>query len=446
MKPSISKQLLSDKIAVGLIVAIIVLVLARILILPLSPPGFYVDEAATGAHVVAMVTHQTNAQGQAWPFFSQSLSGGFTTPVYLYPLSLWSSTFGFSEIALRYFSQFITIIAILFMTLSMRLWLGKRAGLIAAIVGLALPWGWLQGSLAWDPVMVPIMISLAIFGFSLLMTRISFKPKLTGMILLPTSLIFLAYSYPPYWASAPILFLAAYITLYVTKRISIKNILITGVSALVLATPLLFFILQPNTLTRTSTIGIFHGTTILQGVWLFFQNILLLVNPVFLFISGDSNLRHSVGLQGMLGFAALIPIGVLVWFAVKKHFQNKTKFLKHQEIILVVIGICGFIISLIGSALTNEAQPQSLRACGAWPFAVILLTVGWCFILRQKNRWLKWVTILLFIIATLAYSINLAFFFPSRSAWAFNVPERTKILSGQALEYSPLGLQYYKTR
>jgi len=446
MKPSIFKRLFSDKIATGLIVTIIVLVLARVLILPISPPGFYVDEAATGAHVVAMVTHQTNAQGKAWPLFSQSLGGGFTTPVYLYPLSLWSAIFGFSEIVLRAFSQCITIITILFMALSMRLWFGKRAGLIAAIVSLALPWNWLQGSIAWDPVMAPLMVSVAFFGFSLLMTRTSSKSRLSGMVLLPTSLIFMAYSYPPYWVSAPILFLTAYLTLYLKKYISIKNIIVSCIAATILAIPLLLFILQPNTLDRTSNIGVFSNVTILGGIGLFLKNILLLINPVFLFIYGDFNMRHSVGYQGMLGLAALIPIGVLAWFAIKKCFRNKKQLFEHNEIILAVIGVCGFVISLIGSALTNEGQPQSLRACGAWPFAVILLTVGWCFILRQKSRWLKWVTIILFIIATLAYSIDLAFFFPSRSTRAFDTPERNKILSGQPLKYSSFGLKYYKTR
>lgn len=446
MKPSLFKRIFSDKVSTGLIITILVLILMRVFILPLSPPGFYIDEAASGAHVVAMVTNHTNAQGQAWPLFSQSLSGGFTTPVYLYPLSIWAGLFGFSEIALRSFSQFITIIAILFVALSIRSWLGKRSGLIAVIVGLALPWGWLQGSIAWDPVMAPLFVSLAIFGFSLLMTQASFKSRLSGMILLPTGLILLAYSYPPYWASTPILFLAAYLALYVSRHISIKNIIVTCVAVFVIAAPLLLFILQPNTLTRTLTIGIIHDATILQAIGLFFQNILLLINPIFLFINGDPNLRHSIGFQGMLGLASLIPIGVLIWFAIKKHLQIKTKFLEHQEIILVVIGICGFFISLIGSALTNEGQPHSLRACGAWPFAIILITIGWTFILRQRNKWLKRTAIFVFILATLAYSIDLAFFFPTHSANDFDVPQRAKILSGQSVKYEPLSLGYYKNR
>lgn len=429
MESPLYKRIFSDKTSTCLIVVISLLILMRVFILPVSPPGFFKDEAASQAHVVAMIENHTNTAGQSWPLFSQSLGGGFTTPVYLYPLSAWAVVFGSSDISLRAFSQFVSVVAILFVVLGMRLWLGKRSGLIAFAVGLALPWSWLQGSIAWDPVMTPLMASVAFFGFSLIMTRTSSKSKLTGMILLPASLVFMAYSYPPYWVSAPILFMAAYLTLYLKKCISIKSILISCAAAAVLAIPLLLFILQPGTLDRTSNIGIFSNTTILGGIGLFIKNILLLINPVFLFIYGDSNMRHSVGIQGMLGLAALVPIAILIWLAIKKYILNQKELFDKNEIILIAIGFCGFMISLIGSALTNEGQPHSLRSCGAWPFAIILVTVGWNIILRQKQRWLKRSAITLFIIATLAYSIDLAFFFPARSANDFDTPKQTTYLS-----------------
>ena len=428
MKSSLFKRIFSDKVSTSLIIAILLLILMRAFILPLSPPGFFKDEAASQAHVVTMVENHTNTAGQSWPLFSQSLGGGFTTPVYLYPLSAWAMIFGSSNISLRAFSQFVTIIAILFVALGMRLWLGKRSGLIALTVGLALPWNWLQGSIAWDPVMTPLMASIAFFGFSILMNRTSPKSRFIGMCLLPASLVLMAYSYPPYWASAPILFLAAYLTLYFKKHISIKSIILSCITAAVLAIPLLLFILQPGTLDRTSNIGVFSNTTILGGTGLFIKNILLLINPIFLFIYGDSNNRHSVGIQGMLGVAALIPIIVLAWSVIKKYFQNKSNLFEKNEITLFVIGVCGFIISLIGSALTNEGQPHSLRSCGAWPFAIILITIGWNLILRQKQRWLKRVALTLFVIATLAYSIDLAYFFPNRSANDFDTPKQTILL------------------
>ncbi len=446
MQSPIIKRLFSDKISTILTLAIFFLVLLRIVILPLSPPGFYVDEAATGAHVVAMVKHQTNAHGQSWPLFSPSLGGGFTTPVYLYPLSLWAAIFGLSELSLRAFSQFVTIIAILFIGLGIRLWLNKRAGLMAVVIGLALPWGWLQGSLAWDPVMAPLMVSLAFFGWSLLLTRKDKNNNRKGHIILILALILLAYVYPPYWVSAPLLLVAAYATLYFKKRVSVRQIIYAGLASAVLVLPLINFILQPNTLNRSSSVSIFHNTSFIQAVGKFIVNIAILINPAFLFINGDFNLRHSTGFEGMLGYGAIIPIVFIIYLLVSKKHNKSKKLLTANETFLAVVAVVGYLISIVGSALTIEGQPHSLRACGAWPFVIIILAVSWSAILRSKNQWLKYITVLVFIIGTMAYAVNLAIFYPATSASEFNVPERTKIFTNQPVQYLPLALQYYETR
>jgi hypothetical protein len=435
-----------DKKTTILTGVIVLLLLARITILPLSPPGFYSDEAATGAHVVAMVKHHTNAQGQSWPLFSKSLGGGFTTPVYLYPLSIWASLFGVSELALRAFSQFVTIFTIITVGASIYLWLGKKAGLIAMIVALALPWGWLQGSIAWDPVMVPLFIAITFFGFSLLVQRTSLRLRLTGMILLPLSLILLAYVYPPYWVVAPLLFISMYSFLIVKKYLSYPAALSSTVATLTLVIPLLLFIVSPDTLTRSSTVSIFYHANLLEAMGLFIRNIILLSQPFFLFIFGDFNVRQSIGYQGMLGLGAVAPIIILIVIAVKKIGNKALNFLTKQELLLIGIAAMGYLLSLFGSALTNEGQPQSLRSCGAWPFAVVIITIGWLVILRQHRQWLKQVTITIFIMATIAYMIDLAYVFPTSSGKFFDTVERSKILSHQTIRYPELALQYYNTR
>lgn len=446
MKLITVKHLFSDKTSSFLVLAIVFLVLIRILILPLSPPGFYVDEAATGAHVVAMVKHQTNAHDQSWPLFSPSLGGGFTTPVYLYPLSLWASMFGFSELSLRAFSQFVTILAILFIGLSMRLWLNKSAGLITIIIGLALPWGWLQGSLAWDPAMAPLMISLAFLGWSLLLTRNDKINKLKGHTLLVLGLILLAYVYPPYWVGAPILLIAAYATLYFKKRTSMQHITYAGLASAILVLPLINFILQPNTLGRSSSVSIFSNTSFIEAIYNFIINIAILINPAFLFVSGDNNLRHSTGFEGMLGYGAIIPILFIIYLVFFKKNHKSNKIPTTNEVFIAKIAVVGYIISIIGSALTIEGQPHSLRACGAWPFAVVLLVVGWSAIIRSKNQYLKSIAISVFVIGTISYAVNLAFYYPSISSGEFNVPERVSIFSNQPVQYLPLALKYYETR
>lgn len=432
------------------IIVIAILITLRIAILPFSPPGFFLDEAASGAHTIAMLTHWTNAHGEMWPLFSASLGGGYTTPIYLYPLTAWTVLFGTGEFALRLFSQITTIGAILLLGWSLRLWLEKKTAYIAVVTGLALPWGWLQGSLAWDPALIPLVVSLAFYGFSLIWFASSARQKVIGHILLPTSLIALAYLYPPCRVTAPLLFASAYFLLYRYKHVSIRSIAIMGLYSALLALPLLFFILQPEALARSREVSVFHNTPLLLGIGHVITNIALMINPVFLFIFGDPNLRHATGPQGMLGIAALLPLAVLARYAIKKHKKLPVKMPTQgdkQQRLLIIIALAGIGASILGSALTNEGQPHSLRASAAWLFVVVLLAIGWSMLWQSRQCWLKIMAIVLFVIGTLGYVADLAFFYPTRAAESFDASARTQIQDGQSpAGYPELSLDYYRTK
>ncbi len=202
------------------------LVLLRLASVPFTPPGFFVDEAATGAHVSTMLLQGTNAFGAAWPGYSEALGGGYTTPTYLYPLIGWAAVFGFSELSLRYFSQFITLCAIAIFATGLRFWFSKRYTLLATLIALSLPWGWLQGNIAWDPAAVPFFIATSFTTFSVLLFSTNTKARFINHCLLPVSLVGLAYVYPPSRVSAPLLFLLFYGILLFKKRIRVRTLLI----------------------------------------------------------------------------------------------------------------------------------------------------------------------------------------------------------------------------
>jgi len=432
----------------GLLIFITALIVLRFIILPLSPPGFYVDEAATGAHVVAMLAHGTDAHGNAWPLFSASLGGGYTTPVYLYPLTAWAALFGDGELSLRAFSQFVTITAVVILGVALRWWVDKKYAAVTVIVGLMLPWSWLQGSLAWDPAMVPLFVALSFLGFSWLFFDTSRKLRIIGHALLPLSLLSLAYVYPPCRVSAPLLFIAAYGFLLWQKRISWRNCLITCAGAAIIALPLALFMFQPDALERSQQLSVFYQHSITEGIGQFIINLSLLVNPLFLFVTGDPNIRHSTGIQGMLGIGALLPLAVLVVFAfLRRHTITKKALFERKRQLLALIALVGWLVSLIGSALTNESQPHSLRATAAWPFIVILITLGWTVLAQQRRKWVLQLALGLAAISTLAYAADLAIYYPSRAADSFDVPARDAIYSHQPTpNYPDLALHYYRTK
>lgn len=422
------------------------LIVLRIVLLPISPPGFYVDEAATGAHVVSMLHHGTNAHGQTWPLFSASLGGGYTTPIYLYPLVAWAAVFGTSEVALRAFSMFITIATCGLIGASVYAWLrSARLGLTATCVGLLLPWGWVQGSLAWDPAMVPLFAALGLWATGTLLFTTSQKWRLVAHIVLPLSMVALAYVYPPCRVTAPLLLVGAYIILFFRQKATVWQLGISAGASLIAVIPLARFMVQPDALARSRELSVFHDG-ILSGIAQLLGNFAALLNPVFLFATGDANLRHATGAQGMLGLAALIPCAALIWYIISHRSSWPTwRRTLTPPILMGLVAVLGIATSFLGSALTSEGQPHSLRACAAWPFFVVLITFGWQIITTRYEHLLK-ATLTVAVISLVIYVADLGIYYPGQADRAFDQPARRALAAHVAVPYPPLALQYYQQR
>jgi hypothetical protein len=393
-----------------------------------------------------MLHNGTNAHGQAWPLFSASLGGGYTTPVYLYPLVAWAAVFGTSEVALRAFSMTITIVTCGLIGVSVYTWLRyARLGLIATCVGLLLPWGWVQGSLAWDPAMVPLLVALGLWATGTLLYATARRWRLIAHILLPLSLVALAYVYPPCRVTAPLLLIGAYLVLFFHKKAVVWQLSVSAGASLLTVIPLVQFMIQPDALARSQQLSVFH-TGILSGIAQLLGNFAALLNPIFLFATGDANLRHATGVQGMLGLAALIPCIALVWYIVRR--RSSWQVWRHNlspPVLMGLVAMFGIAASFLGSALTSEGQPHSLRACAAWPFFVILITFGWQIINTHYEHLLK-AALTIAAISLVFYVADLGIYYPGRADSAFDQPIRRALAANVTVPYPPLALQYYRQR
>ena len=364
-----------------MIAAILVLIGLRVGLVLMQPAPLYIDEVASGAHTEHMLREGSDYHGTVWPVMSASFGGGYTTGIYLYPLTAWSGIFGVNDQVLRAFSQVVTCLAALVMAAGVYLWRGKRAGYLTAIVGLALPWSWVNGNLAWDPAITPLFIALGFAAFSVLRHK-----KLRGWQLhaiyagMTLAAVLSAYSYPPCRVSAPLLLLGALIYLWRTTKPPITVVGTTIITGLIACLPLASFLLQPDALGRSAQLSVFHDS-LLGGVGNLLGNGMLLLNPYTLFITGDANLRHSTGFQGMLGWAGAIGLLALAVTLVR------SKAMRRSLSPLVIVACVGVGTNLLASALTSESQPHYLRAVGAWPFFAILIALGWEALSRLRRRY-----------------------------------------------------------
>ena len=114
-----------------------------------------------------------------------------------------------------------------------------------------------------------------------------------------------AYCYPPARLAVPFILLAPAVSKLRERKF--RFIAVTAVSFLILSVPLIHGIVFGELLVRFDNLNIFsseylsrhYGTpSLAYGMFELVRNLMFHLNPRFLFISGDFNLRHSTGWMG----------------------------------------------------------------------------------------------------------------------------------------------------
>lgn len=429
----------------ALLGAIVVLVVTRLAIQPFAPPSFFVDEAAGGAHIRAMLATGADAHGEKWPLFTEALGGGYTTPVYLYPATAWAKVFGTGELSLRYFSHAATLAGIAALALGARYWLGRWFALLTAVVALALPWGWVQGSIAWDPALAPPLMCAAFLGLTVLLFSANPIRRRLALVALPAALVGAAYVYPPCRVAGPVFFVFCYGLLHRRRVLSLAAVAGSCAFATLLALPLARFMTEPGALGRSEALSVFSGdNTFWAGMLELGDNFWLLLSPVFLFVEGDENLRHSTTRQGMLGAASVLPVlAVVLYVGYLGHTRRDPERPRTVEPLLLGVLAVGVFGSFLGSALTNEGHPHSLRSTAAWPFLAVVVALGWAQFMRNGPRFTM-AAVLAFVVGTAVYATDLATAFPDRAVDVFDSRQRERTLNGEDFGYPELAVRYHR--
>jgi hypothetical protein len=115
-----------------------------------SPPGFFMDEAYIGAHVLCLAHTGHDADGRPWPLFSPSGGGGFASPTHLYPAAAWVRCFGGSIVSLRAYAAFTMTIAIVGLYFLARRLMGPRGAIYTTLAASLSPFLFQFSRMAFD--------------------------------------------------------------------------------------------------------------------------------------------------------------------------------------------------------------------------------------------------------------------------------------------------------
>jgi hypothetical protein len=364
------------KIMAILIIVLLGLIAARVVAAVLMN-SFYIDESARAGLVEAILRPDLKIETEHFNYLFVKTDADISTFGFFIPATVWAFFFSNSIISLRIFMCLTTVAACFLLGKAISYYFNKSrlVWLSATALSLILPWNFLQGMLFWDATFAPVYIIIGFLAFSFLLNTLSKinlkKPShLIAFIAWPLCLVLTATTYKP----AAFLAVGCYIWFLVClirrKIYRLRHSIITLLISSIFASPAIISILAwPTTTERSKEISVAALSDFATQIKVIFSNFQKLFSVDFLFNNGDFNRRHSTGAAGMIGLGAVIPMVSTLIFTIRKKLSKNETF-------LAIFSLFGLFLSFLGSSLTVESPPHSLRANCAWIFFVILIFLG----------------------------------------------------------------------
>lgn len=339
-------------------VALGAVVIARNLLgLASAPPGMYVDEASIGYNAWAIAHFGVDEHGYHLPLYFQAF-GEYKNPVYVYALAPFLRFLPLTPAVERLPAAIFGLLALLFITLAAwRLSRSLAIAFLVLLVGALTPWLVQQSRVGFE--VVAMVATLCAFTWCLADER-RLTPVRLGVAGCLLALSVLAYSAGR--LEGALLAVAFVLCFRRTRRWWLALVPVVAVYAVVAV----FAALHPGALTAEfSVVNIGSdaaGPLALLGR--FGRNYISYFSPDFLFVHGDSNLRHNSGFTGMLLAlsAPLLIAGIVV--CVLRRRDALARFT-----------IAGLLLAPVSGALTDPA-PHALRGAVMLPFLFLLMTYG----------------------------------------------------------------------
>lgn len=339
-----------------LVLICLLFIITRIYKILEIPSSVYWDEASIGYNAYSIVQTGKDEWGDFFPIHFRAF-GEFKLPVYIYATVPFVKIFSLNEFSIRAPAVLFSLgVVIITFFLAKRLSGNVNMGLWSSFFITISPWFFIISRTGYEVTAGLMFYLLGIYIF--------LNPQKRWYILLSTlSFILSIYSYNSFRAIVPL----TIAVLLLFQRIPLKEMLRKQKVAVLLSLTLMILSVLPIYRLYKYDSGAGRLQTVGSSIQSIIPNYLSHFNPVFLFLTGDKNLRSQQGNFGQLTFldTILLPAGLLYIF-------KKTNL----WILLPLI-----LISPIPAAITKES-PHALRSLSLVPFLSIVSALG---VLRLKK-------------------------------------------------------------
>lgn len=274
-----------------------------------TPPGMTDDELSIGNNSALISETLRDENGRTLPFFVLSLGSDWKQPVSIYSTAIVFKLFGQSLFTLRLVNVFYFLLSLILIYILGESLIGSWGGIIAGIIFSTTPTILMHSHLGQENI-VPVFFTLS----WLLSLHLFQKHKnIRYLFLAGLALGIGLYSYKGMRAIVPIWSLLSIIFIYLNNNKSvIKNIFlfILGIAPFILIIPWL----------NTHYAGAVYTTDSVtpKNFYQFINSYLSSFDISYLFLIGDTEIRHSTGIHGMFLLSSLPLFFYGIYLSIRK--------------------------------------------------------------------------------------------------------------------------------
>lgn len=383
-----------------------------------NPPSLYWEEAALGYDAYSLLKTGRDHRGNSWPVTYITSYMDYKPPLYVYAVIPSVAVFGLNEFSVRLPSALagtLTVIIIYFLTkellrVHLKSSILNLTSLMASFLLAISPWNLQFSRAAFEANLALFLITLSCWLFLLALRKkyylflavIPFGLSLyayhagrvfTPLLMIALLIFFFKKLWKMKWVSLTALLLGLIMVLPLLCSLSNKEInqRFQETSAFTDLEPIIKSNLEIQKDGNTRLAKIIHHRFLEYGK-IFFTNYFSHFHGNYLFLSGDSNPRHSTQEFGILYHFEVFTL-ILGIILVLKLRDRRLYFL-----------LCWLLISLVPGAIT-KATPHALRTIFALPPFIIISSIGLIQLLKlfSKKKFLLFTFCFLILIDFLLY-------------------------------------------
>lgn len=344
-----------------LVPILLVAFLIRIYNLNTNPVELFSDEITQVLSARSIIETGKDTNGELNLFLYNKIKLG--TPIYGYLAAVTTCALGNNPFAVRLPAALAGTISIFFIYLiSLKLTSNKIASLSAAFIGSMVPWGIYFSRIGWEPALTVLFLTSSVYFLTDAIQKNSRQKLLISFIFFSLSF----YASDTLTLFGPLFLITILVINYKYVVKNLTKFIIPVLVFILLVSPFVYVSLtNPLKNDRAFKLSTFRTGVNYDNLKIFTKNYFAHFDYNFLFKTGDPNLRHGTGKDGVL-FPSLLPFIIIGIVNILKKYKNKNN-------LLILFWLLYFPL---GGSLTNDGVPHATRTLIGWPLFIFLTAIG----------------------------------------------------------------------